>query len=276
MPAITNAQMHTTFTVYDRKRAAAKAREIRDEAFEALMATVRASENKKPQTNTAEPEASLPGIPLASMLTENAESVDVSDSLFSYWVNILPTDDRFYVGNGMYQYGSRLMTLEEDYKAWKSTQAPLELPAESCTEEEKLTWMREHYSGELGPYELVDAIESMHDLGLMDRYEWNSVYGRSLTIITDVQSIPITDENGEQRYIITDPRLLGIREVPPDEPPWGFDDHFDRAPLHKLHTLQDLENWLKEFRTQPVADWEVKRRELMARDGIIEHFFVKA
>ena len=42
-----------------------------------------------------------------------------------------------------------------------------------------------------------------------------------------------------------------------------------------LHTLQDLENWLKEFRTQPVADWEVKRRELMARDGIIEHFFVE-
>lgn len=90
-----------------------------------------------------------------------------------------------------------------------------------------------------------------------------------------MQSTLITDENGEQRYIITDPRLLGIREVPPDEPPWG-DDHFDRAPLHKLHTLEDLENWLKEFRTKPVADWEVKRRELVARDGITEHYFVEA
>ena len=133
MPAITNAQMHNAFTVFDRARAAAKARELRDEAFEALMATVRASEKKKTQSNAAEPDASLPDMPLASMSTGNAENVDVSDSLFSYWVNIQPTDDRFYVGNGMYQYGSRLMTLEEDYKAWKSTQAPLELPAESCT-----------------------------------------------------------------------------------------------------------------------------------------------
>lgn len=192
-------------------------------------------------------------------LTQTDESAAaetlVPDSLFTYWANLTATDERFYIGNDQYQAGSRYMTMMEDYEDWKRGQPDSELPVSLGAEEANLDWLRERFSGELDAFELLDAVESMRSMGLIDRYEWNSIYGGELTVVkvTELTSTMQVHPAGYNSY---------------------RNDGFENAPLHEFRTLGDILEWLGKFRAQPIADWELQRRALLQRMGIEERVSV--
>lgn len=195
------------------------------------------------------------GLDLSSVLpqfgADAAADTLVPDSLFTYWANLTATEERFHVGDGIYKSGSRYITLMEDYADWKREQPDSGLPEALGAEEDDLAWLKERFSGELGAFEIVDAIESMFSMGMIDRYERSSIYGLELTVVK------VTE-------------LTSTMQVHPA----GYDpyrsDGFENAPLHEFRTLDDILAWLGKFRAQPVADWELQRRDLLQRMGIEE------
>ena len=92
-------------------------------------------------------------------------------------------------------------------------------------------------------------------MGMIDRYERNSIYGLELTVVkvTDLTSTMQVHPAGYNSY---------------------QSDGFENAPLHEFRTLDDILSWLGRFRAQPIADWELQRRELLQRLGVEERVSV--
>lgn len=141
---------------------------------------------------------------------------------------------------------SRFLTMMDDYTKWKSEQTDQALPQSLGSVDADLAWLREHFSGELDVFGVIDAIESMHSMGLIDREERNSIYGIEFTVVRMTE-------------------LVSCMQIRPAGygPLWS--DGFGLSPLMDLHTLDDILEWLGHRRGQSGADWTIQQVELSAR-----------
>jgi len=122
------------------------------------------------------------------------------------------------------------MQLMHDYREWKKTQPDLELPDSKGWTEENLAFLREHYSGELSAFEVVDAIETMYSTGAISKNERNwAANNPAITISLDDLAKPHVLAEGYD--------------------PSEFDNGAWRAsPLVGFFSLDDIFSWLEEFR----------------------------
>lgn len=196
----------------------------------------------------------LKGMDLAQPAA-NAESGSVSEtpkSLFDYWANLTDLDPRFLTTDGCYKASSRYMTMMEDYEDWKRKQADSTLPASQGSEEDDLAWLREKFSGELDAFEVIDAIESLYSMGRIDRAERNDIYGITVSVIR------VTDINVLTKCV----------QLPAHYDPYRADG-FERAPLMDFHTLDDILEWLKSCRAQPLSVRELQWRAAAVETDLI-------
>lgn len=187
-----------------------------------------------------------------SQLAEGGETeTKPSDSLFVYWADLEITDQRFFTGDG-YQASSRFGTMMEDYEEWKRRQADSTLPVSQGSEEGDLAWLREKFSGNLSAFEVIDAIESLYAMGRIDRAERNDIYGLKSVMIrtTDLNWMTKVVWHGE------------------DYDPFRADG-FERAPLMGFYTLDDILEWLKSYRAQPLSVREIQWRAAAIETSVI-------
>lgn len=180
-----------------------------------------------------------------------------AESLFAKWAYLTPFDERFANGDGTYSGLSRFLTMMGDYKQWKIGQPDSELPRSFGSEEADLAWLREHFSGGLDAFGVIDAVESMRSMGMIDREERNSIYGIALTVVK------VTE-------------LVSCMQIRPAGYGSLWDDHFEDAPLMEFHSLQDILDWLGRFRERTSAGWELQRFALSARQSTVSYGSIAA
>ncbi len=118
-----------------------------------------------------------------------------------------------------------------DYEDWKKTQPELELPDSKGWTEENLAFLREHYSGDLSMFEVVDAVETMYSMGAMSWNEHNWVSNSPMVALS--------------------PDFLGVHRLADGYDSSEFDNGAWRAsPLVGFFTLDDIFSWLEEFRKE--------------------------
>jgi len=130
------------------------------------------------------------------------------------------------------------MQLMYDYKEWKKTQPEMDLPDSEGWTEENLAFLREHYSGELSAFEVVDAIETMYSMGAMSRNEHNWVSNSPLIALS-------TDQIGK------------VQVLAEGYDPTEFEDAkaWRESPLVGFFSLDDIFSWLEEFRKEEHLDY---------------------
>lgn len=149
-------------------------------------------------------------------------------------------------GDGTYSGLSRFLTMMGDYRQWKSEQPDSALPQSLGSEGANLAWLREHFSGELDAFGVIDAVESMRSMGLLSREERNSIYGIEFTVVK------VTE-------------LVSCMQILPAGYGSLWGNRFEDAPSMEFHSLQDLLDWLGRFRGQSSLSWELQCCELSAR-----------
>jgi len=125
------------------------------------------------------------------------------------------------------------MQLMHDYREWKKTQPELELPDSEGWTEENLAFLREHYSGDLSAFEVVDAIETMYSMGAISKNERNWAANNP--------AITISLED------LTKPHVLAEGYDPSE---FSGAKAWREAPLMGFYALDDIFSWLKEFRKE--------------------------
>ncbi len=206
-----------------------------DKTFDLLMAIgqkSRAAQAEKPET-----------VELAAATGQKTIS---EDPLFAGWANLTPFDERFVKGDGTCSGLSRFLTMMGDYRQWKSEQPDPALPQSLGSEEADLAWLREHFSGELDAFGVIDAIESMRSMGLISREERNSIYGVEITVVRMTE-------------------LVSCMEIRPVGYGTFWCDSFENAPLMEFHSLQDILDWLGRFAPfHTSTDLRIEHYELSA------------
>lgn len=134
-----------------------------------------------------------------------------------------------------YEHGSPLCQLFDDYRAWKQDRQDVAMPDADSSLDEKLTYVCEHYADASDGLSLFDALSTMKELGVISQIEYAWALGGPLI------RIPITEMENPSFTIIND----GERG---DRTRW--DIPFMTSPLVSFHSLDDIFNWLEEFRKE--------------------------
>jgi len=177
--------------------------------------------------------SSYNGVPFATDLSKRSTQKYTAEgekvSLFDKYLHLkVPKNIVWTKGNE-----SPYMQLMDDYREWKKTQPELELPDSKGWTEENLAFLREHYSGDLSAFEVVDAIETMWSMGAMSWNEHNWVTNDPM--------------------IAMSPDFIGVHRLQAE----GYDpSEFEgakawrEAPLMGFYSLDDIFSWLEEFRKE--------------------------
>ena len=155
-------------------------------------------------------------------------------SLFDKYLNAKsPENFTSHVKVG-YEHGSPLCQLMDDHRAWKQNQPDTALPGAESSEEEKISYLREHYSGASDGITLFDALSAMKEMGMISQVEYTYALGGPLIRISkeEMESGSFTISYGERDEMAY----------------WGGD--FMTSPLVGFHGLNDIFNWLEEFRKE--------------------------
>lgn len=139
--------------------------------------------------------------------------------------------------NGATPIISPLLQLRLDHENWKGQQEPQVLPESQGRTEENMNYLAQRYAGSLTMFQKMEALDTMREMGILTREQWNSFYGE-LTL----KSVP-----------------AGRATIRGEEFAEGANDAFSRAmaqqeielyrlsPLAKAETLEDLFAWTKDL-----------------------------
>ena len=160
------------------------------------------------------------------------------ESVFEKYINAKPrlTSTAHVYTN--YENSSPLLRLFEDHMNWKASQPEAALPDSEGWTEENLAYLRERYSGNLSAVEIYDAMQTMMEMGAASRNELNYATGEPLIVIPKEQL-----EKGTYEL----PRTV-------NEDNTRFLTAFQFSPMVHWHTLDDIFNWLEEFRQADPAE----------------------
>ena len=120
---------------------------------------------------------------------------------------------------------------------WKEQQPPQELPDSQGWTEENIAYLRERYSGSLSWEERVDMLETMKDMGMITREQWNSVYGDSLI----TEKLDLTTG----RFVLQpemEAKLEAFRRSHPWNQDWNV--YFQVDPISSFQTADDVLAWM--------------------------------
>lgn len=120
---------------------------------------------------------------------------------------------------------SPLLQALVDYDKWKAQQPPQILPESKGLTEENIAYLKERYAGPLTNMEKMDAVHTLHDMGILNRTEFLKGLG------TEIKYISVKD----MRHTVSP---LGGEE-PRDMDP------FQDAPLAKFEKWENIWSWLE-------------------------------
>ena len=135
---------------------------------------------------------------------------------------------------------SPYMNLMIAYDQWKEQQPPQELPDSQGWTEENIAYLRERYSGSLSWEERVDMLETMKDMGMITREQWNSAYGDGLI------TLRIDSTTGK---FIPQPEMEAKIEAYRRNHPWNqdWDVYFQVDPISSFQTADDVLAWMDQL-----------------------------
>lgn len=180
------------------------------------------------------PYASYPSVTPTRDRRSDGAKEETADSLFAKYLNAKPavnTSSHVRVG---YEHGSPLCQLLDDYREWKQDQQDVVLPGVDSSEDEKIAYLREHYSDTSDGMKLFDALTAMKDMGMISQVEYSYATGGPLIRVSkeEMESGSFSTSSGER-----DERTY-----------WG--GAFMKSPLVGFHGLDDIFNWLEGFRKE--------------------------
>lgn len=73
--------------------------------------------------------------------------------------------------------GNRVRIELREYYAWQQTREPVEIPSKDGWTEENIQYLKERYPGELHPYERLEAVQTLRDMGCITQEEYQDVTG---------------------------------------------------------------------------------------------------
>lgn len=116
------------------------------------------------------------------------------------------------------------------YDQWKERQPPQELPDPQAQTEEKIAYLKDHYSGELSWVERVDMLNTTMDMGLITREERNLAYGDDTVVLTPDMTPAEIEAAGAARL---------------KKDPWNQDwnVYFSEDPVSGFKTADDVLTW---------------------------------
>ena len=131
-----------------------------------------------------------------------------------------------------YEHGSPFCQLLDDYREWTQDRPDTALPGVESNDDEKLSYLRERYSGASDGLTLLGALSTMKKMGMISQVEYNYATGGPLIRVSKekMESGSFTISHGAR-----DERAY-----------WG--GAFMTSPLIGFHNLDDIFNWLEEFR----------------------------
>jgi hypothetical protein len=183
---------------------------------------------------TTSPYANYPSVkPLRDKRSDGTKE-EATDSLFAKYLNAKPAENFTSHVKVGYEHGSPFCQLLDDYRAWKQDQQDAALPSVDSSEAEKVSYLREHYSDASDGMKLFDALTAMKDMGMISQVEYSYATGGPLIRVSkeEMESGSFSTSTGER-----DERTY-----------WG--GAFMKSPLVSFHGLDDIFNWLEEFRKE--------------------------
>lgn len=137
---------------------------------------------------------------------------------------------------------SPYMRLSESYERWKAQMSGEDpLPDSKGLTEENLAYLREHYSGELGWEERMDALNTMQRMGILSSNQVQQACGGGMA----------TMSFGAMQTTIT---MTPLQQSNPWETNW--DVLFKGTPIAGFHTLDDILSWVDKTQDEPQAEEE--------------------
>ena len=122
------------------------------------------------------------------------------------------------------------VNLCRQHERWKAQQPPQELPDGQGPTKENMAYLKDHYSGELSWVERMDMLDTMMEMGVIDREQRNQAWGDTLIVITPDMSYEeecAIMAEATQRFHIKD-----------------LDEYFSDAPVVDFKTADDVFAWL--------------------------------
>ena len=139
------------------------------------------------------------------------------------------------------------MQFMDDYRAWKARRPEAALPDSQGWTEENLSFLREHYTGDLSAFEIYDVLDAMEKLGMLSEKGKTSAVG-SRDVRMDLKG-----------------GVYGAGADPNSTAAWLHG--FDEAPMAGFHGLDDILSWAKDFREDDCPDF-ITGAEAIARGWI--------
>ena len=103
-----------------------------------------------------------------------------SGSLFDKYLNAKPAENFTSHVKVGYEHSSPLCQLMDDYRAWKQDRQDAALPGVDSSEDEKISYLREHYSDASDGLTLFDALTAMKEMGMISQVEYSYATGGPL------------------------------------------------------------------------------------------------
>ena len=164
----------------------------------------------------------------------DSKQANFSGSLFDKYLNAKPAvNSSSHVRVG-YEHGSPLCQLMDDHRKWKQNHPDTAFPDAESSEDEKNSYLLEHYSDASDGLTLFDALSAMKEMGMISQVEYTYALGGPLIRISKekLESCSFTISHGER-----DERTY-----------WGGD--FMTSPLVGFRSLDDVFNWLVDSRKE--------------------------
>lgn len=157
-----------------------------------------------------------------------------SGSLFDKYLNAkVPISDTNVV-DVTYDHFSPSLQLFHDWSEWKQGQQDADMPDASSSMEEKLAYVRKRYGDASDALTIYDALNTMKDLGIISQTEYVWSEGGP--------GIHMTKEEMEE--------WINSHSVSGDLSDEHWHGKFMTSPLVGFHSLDDIFNWLEEFRKE--------------------------
>lgn len=155
-------------------------------------------------------------------------------SLFDKYLNAkVPISDTNVV-DVTYDHFSPALQLFHDWSEWKQGQQDADMPDASSSMEEKLAYVRKRYGDASDALTIYDALNTMKDLGIISQTEYIWSEGGP--------GIHMTKEEMEE--------WINSHSVSGDLSDEHWHGKFMTSPLVGFHSLDDIFNWLEEFRKE--------------------------
>ena len=69
------------------------------------------------------------------------------------------------------------------YTQWKKQQPERVLPDSQGATEENLAYLLENFSGELSPFQCIDVVDTMYEMGILTKEQMYAAYGIDITLV---------------------------------------------------------------------------------------------